>query len=265
MIFVAPGPLNFSPAEMSQGEAIKTELLDDIQVLVNISRQGLTLKSFIPSLFFSMHPLLTASELFTAHKAVSFTNFQLRCKAFEGYLTTVEGQIGPESRSIESVRWCVWCNNKPWSQANVTALFLCSLSQKLRLEINHFMPEIHSSELKEKEWVWANFKGSCCLSQHDLFLLFKWHWCSLDSHTTHSAQFYKVMQSALLQFLSQKVSITSCLCSLKQIWTCYSNISTWCFKRLLDLHTVVVCNFSSGALHLANTIPYLFQVFIHFL
>lgn len=37
------------------------------------------------------------------------------------------------------------------------------------------------------------------MSQHDLFLLFKWH--LEDSHTTCNAQFDKVLQVASLRFL----------------------------------------------------------------
>lgn len=62
-----------------------------------------------PSLLFSMHPLLTPLVLFTAHKDVSFTNFQLRYKEFEGYFRKLERQICSESCSIEFERRRVWC------------------------------------------------------------------------------------------------------------------------------------------------------------
>lgn len=59
---------------------------------------------------------------------------------------------------------CVCCNNKPWSPADIAALFSSTPSfQKLRLEISHVTPEIHGSETKEQKWVWAFYHESTWL------------------------------------------------------------------------------------------------------
>lgn len=104
------------------------------------------------------HSWQPQQSFFTAHKGLIhqllIEIWRIAIFEIEGYFIIVGDKLALSHVPL-SLR--VWCVNKAWSQANITALFLNSLSQKLRLEINHVMPEIHSPEPKEQKWVWANF------------------------------------------------------------------------------------------------------------
>lgn len=154
-------PVNLHPGESGQGGIIKThkfELLDDIQVLLeNISLQGLTLKihhySFLPY-------TPTAGSLGRAF----FTQRQLLIAIWRIWGLFYDASVKLALSHIALSPWCVCCNNKPWSPADIAALFSSTPSfQKLRLEISHVTPEIHGSETKEQKWVWAFYHESTWL------------------------------------------------------------------------------------------------------
>lgn len=135
--------------------------------------------------------------------------------------------------ALSHVHWvyvCVWCNDKPWLTRRSLSQLPPSLPQKLRLEISHVMPEIHSPEMKEQKWVWAKCFS---MSQHGLFLLFRWHQHTPTPHLMLSLT-KSYMQLYCDCYLSQK--------STQFPWDAASAV--WSLNLLLKPFTLMFLNLS---------------------